>query len=84
MAMLIGQVVNLKYGREDELESDLLGVCFMNDAGYDPQAMLRVMEVLASASDGQARPPEFFSTHPNPENRMEQIQAAIANLDRCP
>jgi predicted Zn-dependent protease len=84
MAMLIGQVVNLKYGREDEIESDLLGVCFMNDAGYDPQSMLRVMEVLASASDGQARPPEFFSTHPNPENRMEQIQAAIANLDRCP
>lgn len=84
MAMLIGQVVNLKYGREDELESDFLGVCFMNQAGYDPQAMLSVMEVLASASDGQARPPEFFSTHPNPENRMAEIQAAIANLNSCP
>lgn len=84
VAMLIGQLVNLRYGREDELESDFLGVCFMNEAGHDPQAMLRVMEVLAAASEGQARPPEFFSTHPNPENRMAEIQNAIANLDRCP
>ncbi|HWQ84453.1 MAG TPA: M48 family metallopeptidase, partial [Anaerolineales bacterium] len=84
IAMVIGQLVNLKFGREDELESDFLGVCFMNEAGYDPQAMLRVMEVLASAGEGQARPPEFFSTHPNPENRIAEIQAAIANLDQCP
>lgn len=84
IAMVIGQVVNLKFGREHELESDHLGVCFMNEAGYDPQAMLRVMEVLASASQGQARPPEFFSTHPNPENRMEAIRTAIENLDQCP
>ena len=84
VAMLIGQVVNLRFGREDELESDFLGVCFMKEAGYDPQAMLQVMEVLASAGDGQAQPPEFFSTHPNPENRMEKIRTAIANLDQCP
>lgn len=84
IAMVIGQVVNMKFGREHELESDFLGVCFMNEAGYDPQSMLRVMEVLASASEGQARPPEFFSTHPNPENRMEAIRDAISNLNRCP
>jgi beta-barrel assembly-enhancing protease len=34
------------------------------------------MEVLASASQGP-RPPEFFSTHPNPENRIGEIEAAI-------
>jgi predicted Zn-dependent protease len=33
MAMVIGQLVNMKFGREDELESDALGVCFMQDAG---------------------------------------------------
>lgn len=77
IAMLIGQLVNLKYGRDDELESDRLGVRFMSDAGYDPRAMLRVMEILANSSEGQ-RPPEFFSTHPNPENRIQNIQAAIA------
>lgn len=83
MALLIGRLVNLKFGRADELESDQWGVCFMQDAGYDPHEMLGVMEVLAQASQGGA-PPEFFSTHPNPESRVERIQEAINNLDRCP
>jgi beta-barrel assembly-enhancing protease len=77
MAILVGQLVNLKYGREDELESDRLGVQFMADAGYDPRSMLRVMEILAE-SGGGARPPEFFSTHPNPENRLARIEQEIA------
>jgi predicted Zn-dependent protease len=34
------------------------------------------MRILAESSQGN-RPPEFFSTHPNPENRIERIQAAI-------
>ncbi|RPI82028.1 MAG: M48 family peptidase [Chloroflexi bacterium] len=83
IAMVIGQLVNMKYGREDELESDFLGVCFIADTGYDPSEMIGVMEVLAEASQGQA-PPEFFSTHPNPENRIGRIQEAIQNLDQCP
>ena len=76
VAILVGQLVNLRFGRDDELEADRLGVRFMSEAGYDPRAMMRVMEILEAASDGQ-RPPEFFSTHPNPENRISQIQAAI-------
>lgn len=83
MAALIGQMINMRYGREDELESDYLGVCFIADTGYDPSELLRVMEVLAGASQGP-RPPEFFSTHPNPENRMARIQEAIQNLESCP
>jgi predicted Zn-dependent protease len=75
--MMIGQLVNMKFGRDDELESDRLGVQFSAAAGYDPRAMIGVMEVLAEASQGQA-PPEFFSTHPNPENRVERIQQFIA------
>jgi predicted Zn-dependent protease len=77
VAALIGQLVNLKYGRDDEIESDRLGVRFTSNAGYDPNAMIRVMEILASANEGQA-PPEFFSTHPNPDRRIERIQEAIA------
>lgn len=77
VAMLIGQLVNMKYSREDELQSDRLGVQFMADAGYDPRSLIRVMEVLAEASGGGA-PPEFFSTHPNPDNRIGLIEAAIA------
>ncbi len=64
MAQLVGQLINMKFGRDDELQSDRLGVLFMAEAGYDPRAMIRVMEILAASSEG-ARPPEFFSTHPN-------------------
>lgn len=83
VAMLIGQLVNMKYGRDDELESDFLGVCFIHAAGYNPEELVRVMNVLAQASQGQA-PPEFFSTHPNPDRRIERIREAIQNLDQCP
>jgi predicted Zn-dependent protease len=77
MAAMIGQLVNMKYGRDDELQSDRLGVRFMAQAGYDPRAMIDVMQVLAEASGGAARQSEFFSTHPNPENRIAKIQEAI-------
>ncbi len=77
VAAMIGRMINMKYGREDELESDNLGVWFMSDAGYDPRSMERVMEILAQASQGP-RPAEFFSTHPNPDRRIERIRAEIA------
>ena len=76
MAMYVGQMVNMKYGRDDELESDKLGVRFLAESGYDPRAMIEVMKVLAQASQGGA-PPEFFSTHPNPDRRVERINEAI-------
>ncbi len=76
MAQLVGQAVNMKYGRDDELESDRLGVRYMAAAGYDPRAMVGVMQKLDQAAQG-ARPPEFMSTHPDPGRRIEQIEAAI-------
>ena len=83
VAALIGQLITLKYGRDDELESDKLGVCFMNDTGYDPQEMISVMEILQSASQGN-QPPEFLSTHPDPGNRITRIQEDIQNMGACP
>jgi predicted Zn-dependent protease len=83
VAALIGQLITLKYGRDDELEADVLGVCFMNDAGYNPEEMISVMQILASLSQGND-PPEYLSTHPNPDRRIERIQAAIQNLSSCP
>jgi predicted Zn-dependent protease len=77
LAMMIGNMVNMKYGREDELESDELGVRFMSQAGYDPRALIGVMKILQEASGGAA-PPEFFSTHPSTPNRVATIEAAIA------
>ncbi|MCI0483298.1 MAG: M48 family metalloprotease [candidate division NC10 bacterium] len=76
LAQMVAQLVQLKYGRDDELESDRLGVRFVSEAGYDPRALIRVMEILESASGGGGQP-EFFSTHPDPGNRRELIQQAI-------
>ena len=67
----------MKYGREAELESDDWGVRLCYQAGYDPRAMIGVMKVLEEATGGQG-PPEFFSTHPKPANRVEFIEKAIA------
>lgn len=83
VAALIGQLINLKFGRDDELEADFLGVCFMNETGYDPNELIGVMQILAESSRGN-QPPEFFSTHPNPESRIQRIQEAIQNTESCP
>ena len=77
IAATVGHLVNMKFGRDDELQSDNLGVRFMSEAGYDPRALIRVMEILAEAGGGRGHP-EFFSTHPNPDNRVHEIEAAIA------
>jgi len=79
-AALVAQMMQLRYGRNDELEADQLGVRFMSEAGYDPRAMLGVMKILESASKGGQRQPEFMSTHPNPGNRLQHIQEAINKL----
>ena len=76
LASQLGQTILLKNGRGDELESDDLGVKFMLEAGYDPEALIEVMQILKEASGGQ-RVPEFQSSHPDPDNRIEKIRAAI-------
>jgi predicted Zn-dependent protease len=76
IGQVVGGMINMKYGREDELESDALGIRIVAEAGYDPRAMIAVMETLAKASGG-SRQPEFMSTHPAPENRAERIRAEI-------
>lgn len=77
IAAAVGQLVNLKYGRDDELESDRLGVQFMSQSGFDPRGLIRVMKVLESAGGGRGGP-EFFQSHPNPRNRIESIEKEIA------
>src|SRR4051794_17982826 len=76
VAAMIGQLVTMRFGRQDELEADRLGVRLGSESGYDPRAMIELMKILDESSQGN-RPPEFFSTHPNPENRIQQIQVAI-------
>ncbi len=73
----IGQNKLLTNGRGDELESDELGVLFMIQSGYEPEEMITVMKILKAAA-GPNRVPEFQSTHPDPENRIQKIKEAIA------
>jgi predicted Zn-dependent protease len=75
MVTLIGEVINLKFSRSDELEADKLGVRIASESGYDPRAMIKVMHILEESS--KSRPIEFFSTHPNPERRIARIETAI-------
>jgi len=77
----IANVINMKYGRGDELESDDLGVKLMIDAGYNPEHLIGVMEILKKAA-GPNRVPEFQSTHPDPENRIAKIKAAILKYQK--
>ena len=67
------------YIKRLHVPSDRLGVSFMAEGGYDPRAMIEVMKILADASGGGSQP-EFFSTHPNSENRIERIRQAIDEL----
>ncbi|MEI7585167.1 M48 family metalloprotease [Runella sp.] len=77
IAQYVANLMNLKYGRDDELEADDFGVKYMIQAGRDPEAMVQVMKILAEAG-GPDRPAEFQSTHPNPENRIVKIKEAMA------
>ena len=66
------QVALMKYGRSQELEADEMGLYLMAMAGYDPRQSTPFWERMEAASSGQ-RPPEFLSTHPNPENRRADL-----------
>ncbi|MBX3389522.1 MAG: M48 family metalloprotease [Phycisphaeraceae bacterium] len=76
IAQLVGNFIQLKYGRDDELEADRLGLQFMVASDYDPRSMNRVMEILRQASGGSGQP-QFMSTHPDPGNRIQHIEAWI-------
>jgi predicted Zn-dependent protease len=78
IAAFVGNIINMNYGRNDEIEADKFGVHFMVDLGYNPKAMLEVMDILKAAAGGQ-NPPEILSTHPAPENRKEKILEEVAN-----
>lgn len=64
----------LGYTREFEQQADLLGMKYLYEAGYDPRAMLDVLDALRRESKEKPnRFTQFFRTHPYPEYRMEHI-----------
>ncbi len=67
--------VLLKYSRDAESQSDAFGARLMSDAGYNPLEMAVFFEKLQE--QGGSRAPQFLSSHPNPGNRVEAVQAEI-------
>jgi predicted Zn-dependent protease len=68
--------VLLPYSRLQESEADRLGLIFMALAGYDPRAAVDFWKRMAAAKEGGS-PPEFLSTHPTDQKRIQQIQEYI-------
>jgi predicted Zn-dependent protease len=66
----------LKFSREHESEADRMGLTFMAMAGYDPSAAPAFWERMSSLSGGQ-QPPEFLSTHPSHETRINDLNGWI-------
>ena len=73
-----GQLLTLKFGREDESEADLVGLELAARAGYDPGAGVTLWQKMATANKGA--PPEFLSTHPTGPTRIKDIQANLPNV----
>lgn len=71
------QVALMKYGRNQELEADEMGLYLMGMAGYDPREAQPFWQRMEAASTGN-RPPEFLSTHPNPDTRREDLEKHMA------
>ncbi len=65
--------VLLPYSRLQETEADKLGLIFMAMAGYDPRKSVNFWQRMAQAGGGG--PPEFMSTHPSHNTRIETLNA---------
>lgn len=76
VAGIARQIIGLGYSRAQESEADLAGLDYMVKAGYDPQEMVKTMQMLEAQNE--VRPIEFLSTHPSPERRVEYISQAIS------
>lgn len=79
IAQYVAQIKQMSYSKQDETESDKLGVQFLVNATYNPEGLIKVMEILKEASGGKAQP-EFMSTHPDPVNRIEYIKQVIKDV----
>jgi predicted Zn-dependent protease len=70
-------VFQLPFQREQEREADLVGMTYMARAGYDPRAALDLWREMGGAESAQ-RPPEWLSTHPDPDYRLADIARNLA------
>jgi predicted Zn-dependent protease len=74
-----GQLLTLKFGREDESEADLVGMELAARAGYNPRAGVSLWNKMGQASKGA--PPQFLSTHPAGPTRIRDIEANLPKVE---
>ena len=67
--------VLLPFSRVQESEADHLGLIFMAMAGYDPNGAVKFWERMAQ--QGGTKPPEFLSTHPSDQTRINKIKTEL-------
>ena len=72
------EMLFLKYSRDNESQSDELGVEYATKIGYDTREMAKFFQTLDALSDSDEEIPSFLSTHPNPANRFEKVTEMTA------
>ena len=73
-----GQLLTLKFSREDESEADIVGMELAARAGYDPRAGVTLWQKMLGVNKGA--PPEFMSTHPSGATRIQDIEAMLPKV----
>ncbi|HSI56907.1 MAG TPA: M48 family metallopeptidase [Ideonella sp.] len=74
-----GQLLTLKFSREDESEADLVGLDLAARAGYQPRAGVTLWQKMIKASEGA--PPQFLSTHPSGPSRIKDIEGTLPKVE---
>ena len=79
-------ILFLKYGRDAENQADQAGFRYALKQNYDVREMTDVFQTLnrISEASGGGKLPEWLSTHPNPENRIEHIEKILDTLQVDP
>jgi predicted Zn-dependent protease len=75
--ILGGVGVALPFSRSQETEADRIGLILMAKAGYDPRVAIELWERMEKKEGGKGAPPEFLSTHPGYETRVQQIRSFL-------
>lgn len=70
--------VSLPFSRKHEAEADIIGLQLMAKAGFDPRESINLWVNMAAANGGE--PPEFMSTHPSNETRINGLQSKLSEV----
>ena len=68
---VLGSLLGLKFSRDDESQADQFSVIYLCETEYAANGAASFFQKLLDL--GNANPPQFLSTHPNPDNRVEAI-----------